>query len=185
MKLQIRNMVCDRCKMVVQNEIAKRGWALQSVSLGQVEIVQTLSGSELSDFDESLRGFGFELIHDTKSRTVEKIKNLIIGIVRDSDKKLETNLSDYLSSHLHQDYSALSNLFSAQTQTTIEQFHIAQRIERVKELLEYGELNLNQIADALHYSSASHLTRQFRKVTGLTPSAFRQSQPGRIALNRL
>ena len=122
----------------------------------------------------SLETFGFELIDDKKSQTVELIKDAIIELVHYDDNGLKTNLSDYLASKLHRDYSALSKLFSETTNTTIEKYLIAQKIERAKELLMYGELSLNEIADILNYSSVSYLSAQFKHVTGMTPSHFKK-----------
>ena len=178
-------MVCDRCKMVVRNEIERHGWTPVAIDLGEVIIEETLTDTEKAQFDNSLKNLGFELIDDKKTRTVERIKNLVLSLVRRNYEGLKTNLSDYLASELAQDYSALSNLFSQQTGFTIEQYHILQKIERAKELLEYNELSLAQIASDLHYSSASHLTRQFKKVTGMTPTGFRASRVSRIPINRL
>lgn len=185
MKLHIKNMVCDRCKMVVRNEIGELGWNVLLVNLGEVEISENLSEAQKTQLDVSLQKFGFELIDDKKMRVAEKIKNLVISLVRQREMPLKINLSDYLSSALRQDYSALSNLFSQQTGNTIEQFHILQKVERAKELLEYDELNLAEIADELRYSSASHLSRQFKKATGQTPTEFKTSRVSRTPLNRL
>ncbi|RZJ72304.1 AraC family transcriptional regulator [Flavobacterium sp.] len=185
MELRVKNMVCDRCKMVVRNTFEELGFAPVLVELGVVELSKSLSDAQKSRVDAALHKFGFELIDDKKTQTVEKIKNLIVGLVHQDSNALKVNLSDYLVSRINQDYSALSNLFSQQNGKTIEQFYILQKIERVKELLEYGEFNLNEIADNLNYSSASHLTRQFKKVTGQTPSEFRNSRGSRISLNEL
>lgn len=185
MNFRVKNMVCDRCKLVVRNTFEGLGFHPETVELGEVELGQNLSDEQKSSVDKALREFGFELIDDKKTRTVEKIRNLIVDLVHRKDNSLKVNLSDFLASEVNQDYSSLSNLFSQQTGTTIEQFHILQKIERVKELLEYGELNLNEIAYNLNYSSASHLTRQFKKVTGQTPSEFRNSRGNRTALDRL
>ena len=116
----------------------------------------------------------FELIDDRRKQTVERVKNTVIELVREKDAALRTNLSDYIADRLHQDYGAVSSLFSEIENTTIEQYFIAQKIERVKELLAYGELSLGEIADKLNYSSTAHLSAQFKKVTGLTPSHFRK-----------
>ncbi len=173
MKLYIKNMVCNRCKMVVKAEFEKFGLHPQSIELGEVEVAGKLSQDQLHRLNKQLTEFGFELLDDKKSRTIEKVKNAIISLVYDQDNHLKTNLSDYLSSQIGQDYNYISKLFSQHESTTIEQYYMLQRIERVKELIVYDELNLNQIADQMHYSSASHLTKQFKKVTGLTPSHFK------------
>lgn len=173
MKLFIKNMVCRRCKMAVSAIFENLGIVPESISLGQIDLAADLSKDQLALLQQQLQKIGFELIDDRKSRTVEKIKNLIIDLVHNRDNELNMNLSNYLADEIKQDYSSLSSLFSQQESTTIEQFYILQKIERVKELLAYDELNLNEIADRLHYSSASHLTRQFKKVTGLTPTYFK------------
>lgn len=173
MKLYIKNMVCNRCKSAVKEVLEKAGFHPALIMLGEVEIVESPNKQQLQAIDLKLREIGFERLDDKKSQTVEKIKKLIIELVQLKDNDLPVTLSTYLADQVGQDYSALSNLFSHLEGTTIEQFYILQKIERVKELLVYGELNLNEISDLLHYSSASHLARQFRKITGLTPSYFK------------
>ena len=173
MKLHIKNMVCNRCKMVVQSELEKFGLTVLSVDLGEVVIKESLNMNQKKALDKVFYTFGFELIDDKKSKVIERIKNEIIELIYNQNCQLKTNLSDYLSSKLHQDYSGLSNLFSQQESTTIEQFFILQKIERVKELLVYDELSLSEIADKLNYSSVAHLSKQFKKVTGLTPTYFK------------
>ena len=133
-----------------------------------------LTAERRKELDEALRAVGFELIDDRRKQTVERVKNTVIELVREKDAALRTNLSDYIADRLHQDYGAVSSLFSEIENTTIEQYFIAQKIERVKELLAYGELSLGEIADKLNYSSTAHLSAQFKKVTGLTPSHFRK-----------
>ena len=166
-------MVCNRCKMVVKNQLENAGLHLMSIELGEVEIEEELSKEKLTGLDASLRAFGFEIIDNKKSKVIEKIKNLIVTLVHHSDLELKTNLSSFIASHMHQDYHYLSNLFSEVEGTTIEKYFIAQRIERVKELLVYDELSLSQIADQLGYSSVAYLSNQFKKVTGFTPSYFK------------
>lgn len=160
--------------MVVQAEIEKLGWHPINVNLGEVDIVENLSGDQKKSLSQVLQSFGFELIDDKKSRTIERIKNLIIDVVHHRDNDLRTNLSNHLAQALGQDYSALSNLFSEVEGTTIEQYFIAQKIEKVKELLMYNELSLSEIAWQLNYSSVAHLSNQFKKITGFTPTYFRQ-----------
>lgn len=176
MKLHIKNMVCDRCKMVVRSELEKLGYYVLRVDLGEAEITETLSQKELAEINEALQGVGFALIDDRKTRVVEKTKNLIVALVQSQNNGLTTTLSQYLSFELGQDYSSISHWFSAHEGTTIEQYYVSQRIERVKELIGYDELNLNEIADLLHYSSASHLSKQFKKVTGMTPSQYKAQE---------
>lgn len=173
-KLFIKNMVCNRCIMVVQNEMDKLGIPVNDIKLGEVTLCHDLSGEKRKALDESLTNVGFELIDDKKSRIIEQIKTLIIEMVhhRESDNKY--NLSDVLSRNLNHDYSYLSNLFSEVEGITIEKYFIAQKIEKVKELLVYDELSLSEIAERLHYSSVAYLSNQFKKVTGLTPSHFKK-----------
>lgn len=173
-KLFIKNMVCNRCIMAVENELKKLELHSSNVQLGEVQLERELSSQEKTQLDTALTRLGFELIEDKKSRIIEKIKNLIIGLVHHQDNDNKTNLSEILSSQLHHDYNYLSNLFSEVEGTTIEKYFIAQKIERVKELLVYDELSLSEIALQLNYSSVAYLSNQFKKVTGLTPSHFKK-----------
>jgi YesN/AraC family two-component response regulator len=173
MKLYIKNMVCSRCKMVVKAQLESKGLRLLSVNLGEVEIEGDLSKDQLSQLNSSLKTLGFELIDDKKSQTIEKLKNLIVTLVHHTDHDIKTNLSSFITSQIHQDYNYLSNLFSEVEGTTIEKYFIAQRIERVKELIVYDELSLSEIAGQLGYSSVAYLSNQFKKVTGFTPSYFK------------
>lgn len=159
--------------MVVEAQLKSKGLRPLSVNLGEVEIEGDLSKDQLSQLDTSLKSVGFELIDNKKSQTIEKIKNAIVTLVHHSDSNIKTNLSDFITSQIHQDYNYLSNLFSEVEGTTIEKYFIAQRIERVKELLVYDELSLSEIADQLGYSSVAYLSNQFKKVTGFTPSYFK------------
>lgn len=167
-------MVCHRCIMVVQNELDKLGIHATNVKLGEAQLEKELSDEEKNKLEKSLTQLGFELIDDKKSRIIEKIKTVIINLVHHQDNDNKTNLSDLLSKELHHDYHYLSNLFSEVEGTTIEKYFIAQKIEKVKELLVYDELSLSEIAFQLNYSSVAHLSNQFKKVTGLTPSHFKQ-----------
>lgn len=167
-------MVCNRCIMVVQNELEKLGLPVKQVELGEVELERKLSASEKENITAALSPLGFEVIDEKKSRVIEKIKTTIIDLVHHQDGDMQQNLSDVLRSKLHQDYSHLSKLFSEVEGTTIEKYFIAQKIEKVKELLVYDELSLSEIAHRLNYSSVAYLSNQFKKVTGLTPTHFRQ-----------
>ncbi|RYG01173.1 MAG: AraC family transcriptional regulator [Chitinophagaceae bacterium] len=171
--IYIKNMVCNRCKTAVRAEFEKLGILPESVELGEVSIAHELSSQQKELLGSALENLGFELIDDRKSRVISKIKTLIIDLIQKKDGDLKVNLSAYLSSELHQDYNTLSALFSDVEGTTIEQFFIAQKIERVKELLVYDELSLTEIAYQLNYSSVAHLSNQFKKVTGLTPTHFK------------
>lgn len=167
-------MVCNRCKMVVQNELTKVGLYTLHIELGEVEVSEDVSVTQKKQLNQNLQSLGFELIDDKKSRLIEKIKNEIIKLVHHNQEQPKINFSEHISSRLLHDYNYLSNLFSDVEGTTIEQYFISQKIERVKELLVYDELSLSEISVILNYSSVPHLSRQFKKVTGLTPSHFKQ-----------
>ncbi|THU40457.1 helix-turn-helix transcriptional regulator [Niastella caeni] len=174
MKLYIKNMVCIRCKMVVKEELTKLGLHYTSVELGEAEVLEKISTEQHDQIRAALLKSGLELMDDKKSVLIQKIKNVIIELVHYSEEPLAINFSEFLSQKLNHDYTYLANLFSEVQGTTIEQFLIAHKIERVKELLVYDELNLTEIAYKMHYSSVAHLSAQFKKVTGLTPSHFKQ-----------
>jgi len=173
MKLYIKNMVCNRCKMAVKTELEKLHLQPVSMELGEVELERDLTPGEKQRLETGLHELGFELIDDKKSRLIENIKKQIILLVHHQDGELKVNLSDHLSSRLHHDYNYMSNLFSEVEGSTIEKYFIHQKIERVKELLVYDELSLSEIAFRLNYSSVAHLSNQFKKVTGFTPSHFK------------
>lgn len=172
--LHIKNMVCNRCIMVVKSQLEILGLHPLSVELGIAVLPDRITDEMHQRVKEVLEPFGFELIDDRKTQLIEQIKNTIIELIHYNDTGLKVNLSDYLASKLGRDYSALSKLFSEVTNTTIEKYVIAQKIEYVKELLVYDELSLNEIADKLNYSSAAYLSAQFKSITGLTPSHFKQ-----------
>lgn len=167
-------MVCIRCKMVVKEELTKLGLHYTSVELGEAEVLENISPGQHDQIKSALLKSGLELMDDKKSILIQKIKNVIIELVHYSEEPLIINFSEYLSQKLKHDYTYLANLFSEVQGTTIEKFLIAHKIERVKELLVYNELSLTEIAYNMHYSSVAHLSAQFRKVTGLTPSHFKQ-----------
>ena len=174
MKLYIKNMVSIRCKMVVKSELENLRLHYSIVELGEAEITDKATDGQLKLLDTALRKSGLELMDDKKSMLIEKIKNIIIEFIHYSDEPLKINFSKYLSEKLNYDYKYLSNLFTEVQGTTIEKFIITHKIERVKELLVYDELSLTEIAHKLHYSSVAHLSNQFKKITGLTPSHFRK-----------
>ena len=176
MKLYIKNMVCSRCKMVVESEFKKLGLQTTAVELGEVELEQEISDEQKEVLLKNLQALGFDLIDDKKTKTVERMKNLIVDLVHHKNNDLKINLSDYLAENLNQDYNSLSNLFSEIENTTIEKYFISQKIEKVKELLIYNELSLSEIADILNYSNVAHLSNQFKKITGFTPTSFKQSK---------
>lgn len=168
-------MVCHRCKMVVQTELEKLNLHPVNIALGEVVIEEKeLSKEQAKQLDEALKAVGFQLIDDRKSKIIEGIKTFVINAIHYKDEQPKKNYSERLSQHLHHDYSYLSNLFSQVEGITIEQYIINQKIEKVKELLLYDELSLSQIAMQLGYSSTAHLSAQFKKLTGLTPSKFKQ-----------
>jgi AraC-like DNA-binding protein len=171
--LFIKNMVCNRCIMVVQNELNKSGLTTKSIKLGEVVLTVAPTQEQKEALNHSLNQLGFEIIDDKKSRIIEQIKNIIIDLVHYHDNNTKVNLSEVLSTQLHHEYTYLSNLFSEIEGTTIEKYFIAQKIEKVKELLVYDELSLSEIAFRLNYSSVAYLSNQFKKVTGLTPSHFK------------
>lgn len=177
MTLYIKNMVCDRCKTAVRQELEKLGLHPQKVSLGEVTILEDkLPDALQQQLDAALFSLGFERIDDRKARLVESVKRKVIERVHHSDNiDRKFNWSTILSDELHYEYNYLSNLFSGLEGITLEQYIIRQRIERVKELLLYDELNLSQIAEKMRYSSVAHLSAQFKKVTGLTPSQLKKS----------
>lgn len=160
--------------MAVLTELEKLDIKPLSVELGEVELAQPIDEHQKMALTAALQNLGFELIDDKKGQVIEKIKNLIVDLVHHRDNDLKTTLSAYIAAHLGQEYSALSSLFSEVEGITIEQYVIAQKIEKVKELLMYNELSLSEIAWQLNYSSVSHLSNQFKKITGLTPTHFRQ-----------
>jgi len=166
-------MVSLRCKMVVKAELEKMKLKHTIVELGEVEIMEDLSPEKYDGLKAALLKSGLELMDDKRAILVEKIKNIIVEMVHYTDELPKVNFSDYLSKKLKQNYSHLANLFSKVKGITIEHFIILHKIERVKELIIYDELSLTEIADKLHYSSVAHLSTQFKKVTGLTPSFFR------------
>lgn len=167
-------MVCIRCKMAVKSELENFGLHYSFVDFGEAEIRENISQVQREQLNIALKKSGFELMDDKKSMLIEKIKILILELVHYSDEPLKKNLSDYISEKLNYDYTYLANLFSEAQGTTIEKFFINHKIERIKELLVYDELNLKEIAFKLHYSSVAHLSSQFKKHTGLTPSYFKQ-----------
>jgi AraC-like DNA-binding protein len=159
--------------MVVKSELEKLGLHYITVDLGEAVIEEEISAEQLASLSIALKQSGLELMDDKKSILVEKIKTIVIELVHYTDEQIKINLSDYLSEKLNYNYTYLANLFSEVKGITIEQFYLTHRIEKVKELLVYDELNLTEIAWKLHYSSVAHLSNQFKKMTGLTPSHFK------------
>ena len=175
--LYIKNMVCDRCKLVVKQELEKLGLIPDQVSLGEVRLQGDISDEVQKQLDQSLSKLGFERIDDRKARLIEYIQKTVIELIHYGDPgSRKFNWSDILSERVHYEYNYLSNLFSSVEGITLEQYIIRQRIEKVKELLFYDELTLSQIAHKMGYSSVAHLSGQFKKITGLTPSALKRSR---------
>lgn len=174
MKLFIKYMVSNRCKMAVKEELQKMGLHFVVVDLGEVDIMETLSLAQREQLKKGLLDSGLELMDDKKAVLIEKIKNVIIEMVHYSEEVIKVNFSNFLSDKLQHDYTYLSNLFSEVQGSTIEHFIIAHKTERIKELIIYGELNITEIAWKMNYSSVAHLSSQFKKVTGLSPSHFKK-----------
>ena len=175
-------MVCIRCKMVVKNELEKLGLKYLVVDLGEVDLFEEMTMNQHDAFKAAIFRSGLELLDDKKSVLIQKIKNVIIDLVHYSEEPMSINLSEYLSKKLNHDYTYLANLFSEVSGLTIEKFYIIHKIERVKELLVYNELTLTEIAYKMHYSSVSHLSFQFKKITGLTPSHFKKLKEQRRSM---
>jgi AraC-like DNA-binding protein len=167
-------MVSNRCKMAVKEELKKLGLHFIVVDLGEVEIMENISAAQREQIKIAFYNIGLELMEDKKAILIEKIKNAVVEMVHHSDELIKTNFSDFISAKLNHDYTYLANLFSEVQGITIEHFIIAHKIERIKELIIYDELNLTEIAWKMNYSSIAHLSNQFKKATGLSPSHFRQ-----------
>lgn len=172
MKIFIKNMVCSRCISAVEAVFSEAGFPPQKVQLGEVEISDEIPQHQLKKLQHQLENSGFEILEDQSGKLIEKIKTLIIEKIASLDIEENFKLSEFVSSHLHREYSALSKLFSQQENVTLEQYFILQKIEKVKELLAYGENTLTEIATLLGYKSVQHLSSQFRKTTGFSPSEF-------------
>jgi AraC-like DNA-binding protein len=167
-------MVSTRCQMAVKEVLKTLGLHFIVVDLGEVEVMENMSSEQLEQLKAALLPSGLELMDDKKAVLIERIKNVITEMIHHSDESPKTNYSDFISAKLNYDYTYLSNLFSEVKGITIQQFIIVHKIERVKELLMYDELNLTEISFKLHYSSVAHLSNQFKKVTGLSPSNYKQ-----------
>lgn len=186
MKLYIKYMVSTRCKMMVKEALKQLGLHFIVVDLGVVEIMEILSDEQKEELRTLLSNAGLELMEDKKAMLIEKIKKVIIEMVHYADELPKTNFSDFISKKLDYDYTYLANLFSEVQGTTIEQYIISHKIERIKELIVYGEMNITEIANNMNYSSVAHLSSQFKKATGLTPSHFKQlKEKRRIPIEEL
>ena len=167
-------MVSNRCKMVVKDILKQLELHFVLVDLGEVDIMENISVMQKEELKTLLKTAGLDLMDDKRAVLIEKIKNAVIEMVHHSDEVMKVNFSDFLSDKLNHDYTYLANLFSEIQGTTIEQFVISHKVERIKELIIYGELNITEIAWKMNYSSVAHLSNQFKKVTGLAPSHFKQ-----------
>jgi AraC-like DNA-binding protein len=167
-------MVSNRCKMVVKQELTKLGLHFVVVDMGEVELMEDIEKPEMEKLRAALKSSGLELMDDKKAILIERMKIAITDLIHNSDEQIKTNYSDYLSEKLGYDYTYMSNMFSELKGITIQQFIIIHKIERVKELLMYDELSLTEISYKMHYSSVAHLSNQFKKITGLSPSHFMQ-----------
>lgn len=179
MKLYIKYMVSLRCKMIVKEELKKLGLKHIIIDLGMVEIMEDITEAQREQLKARLLRSGLELLDNKKSILIEKVKNVITEMVHYSDELPKQNYSDYIAEKLDYDYTYLANIFSEVKGMTIQQFIIIHKIERVKELLLYDELNLTEISYKLHYSSVAHLSKQFKKITGLSPSFYKQMKQQR------
>jgi AraC-like DNA-binding protein len=180
MKLYIKFMVSLRCKMVVTDAIKKMGFQQTSLDLGMVEIKEEISAQQRETLKTMLGKAGLELLDNKKSILIDKIKSVIIEMIHYSDELPKTNYSDYISEKMNYDYTYLSNVFSEVKGITIQHFIIMHKIEKVKELLLYDELNLSEISYKMHYSSLAHLSKQFKMITGLSPSFYRKMKQKRV-----
>ncbi|WP_228373887.1 helix-turn-helix domain-containing protein [Epilithonimonas tenax] len=185
MKISIKNMVCDRCLSAVQAIFDALKIEISDINLGEVETKNQISDDDLQKLSTRLRSTGFEILEDSTKKQIEKIKNLIIQKISEEDIEEYFVLSDFLSSGLNKDYSAISKLFSQNENLTLEQYWILQKMEKVKELLLYKEFNLTEISLKLGYKSVQHLSNQFKKMTGFAPTQFVHSKEKRIALDKV
>ena len=182
MKLYIKYMVSIRCKMMVKGELKKLGIHYVAVNWGEVEIIENITMKQRKQIKIALHKSGLELMDDKKAILIEKIKSVVIEMIHYADELPKINFSNYLSEKLKYDYTYLSNLFSETEATTTEHYIIIHKIEKVKELIIFNELNLTEIADQLHYSGVSHLSHQFKKITGVTPSYFKTLKDKKLAM---
>jgi AraC-like DNA-binding protein len=173
MILYIRNMVSNRCKMIVRSELEELGLHFVMRELGEIEVMENISLDQRNLLSINLEKSGLALLEDKKRILIEKIKNIIIELVYYTEEQPKVNLSDFLSEKLYYDYTYLANLFSTEQNSTIEHFFLLHKIERVKELLVYDDINLTEISYRLHYSSVAHLSNQFKRMTGLTPTNYK------------
>lgn len=176
MTLYVKNMVCDRCIMIVDQQLNQFGFSVKDISLGKVEVEPEPNSAQLQDIGSALQVLGFELIDKEKDQLIERVKNEVINLVHYSDlNEIKQSLMHIIAGKLNKEYTYLSRLFSDGEGITIERYIIQQKIEKVKELLEYGELNLNEISYKMGYSSSAHLSAQFKTITGMSPSKYKSA----------
>lgn len=174
MKLYIKYMVSTRCKLAVKEELKKLGLHFVIVDLGEIDIMENINEEQREELKTALLGVGLELMDDKRAILIEKVKNVITDMIHFSDELPKINYSEYISEKLNFDYTYLSNIFSEVKGMTLQQFIIIHKIEKVKELLAYNEYSLTEISYKMNYSSVAHLSNQFKKITGLSPSQFKQ-----------
>jgi hypothetical protein len=173
MKIFIKNMVCNTCKLKVIEALERHNLPFLKVDLGEAEIFEDISKKQREQLQTTLLDMGFELLSDKKTILVEKVKNVIVEMVHHHDNKVRINFSYQISEKLNYDYTYISNLFTELQGTNIQHFLLLHKVERVKELISYGELTISEIADKLNYCNVAHLSTQFKKITGLSPSQFK------------
>jgi AraC family transcriptional regulator len=177
MILHIKNMVCDRCILVVRQELERLDYQVIDINLGTANILPDPNPEDLQDITSAFHLLGFELIDTQKDQLVERVKNIIVELVHHTDlSSIDQSLLDIIASRLNKEYNYLSRIFSDSQQITIEKFIIQQKVEKVKEFLEYGEFNLNEIAYKMGYSSSAHLSNQFKVITGISPREYKATQ---------
>ena len=179
MKLYIKYMVSQRCKLAVKDELRRLGVRHTNIELGEVELLDNITQKQRESLKVALYNCGLELMDDKRAILIEKVKNLITEMIHHNDELPRINYSDFISEKIKHDYTYLSNIFSQVKGITIQQFIINHKVERIKELISYGELNMTEIAWKMNYSSVAHLSNQFKKTTGFSPSHFKQSQDKR------
>ncbi len=185
-RITVRNMVCDRCRAAVARILEAQGLPVVHVELGEVELLREPNAHERVALRDALQAAGFDLVDDRDASTIERIKASIVKLVHhDGDAHRRIKLSEHLSGLLHKEYSGLASLFMEVEGITIEQYFLLQRMERVKELIKYDELTISEIADRTGFSSVAHLSAQFKKFTGMTPTAFKAMGHGRLPLDRV
>lgn len=184
--LTIRNMVCDRCKSAVKRLLDEHHVPVKYIELGEVELQEDLPSERIDALRGPLRAIGFDLVDDREATLIAKIKATIVRMVHHNDDvSKKARLSEHVSAALNKEYSSLASLFSEVEGITVEHYFLLQRLERVKELIKYGELTLSEIADRTGFSSVAHLSAQFKKLTGMTPTAFKAGSGGRLPLDKV